>query len=115
MAYPVFFLVRGLTECLAQLVAEEVRIVAEAMTAPRRVEDPAVAITLADRRNSPVRGQVEQNAAVAGQSPRFRSTGQPAQQLGVIGGIDLRLASRRAGPPLRMHARRPPKREDLEP
>src|SRR5687767_12022090 len=101
MAYAVLLLVRGFAEGLAQLVAEEIGIVSETIAAARRVQDPAAAVALADRWHGAVGGQVEQDTAVTGQPLRYRCAGQTTQQLGVVGGIDLRVAARRARPSFR--------------
>src|SRR5215203_3663957 len=93
MAYCVLLLICRLPKCLANLIAEEVRVVPETSVTARLLQNSTTAIALAYGRYRAKRREVVEHAAVARQTARRRSPGEPTHQFGVVRSIDLGLAA----------------------
>ncbi len=104
----------GLTEALAEVVAEEERVVAEAARPFRLLEYPTSARPLEHLGYGTGVTKIDQDAAIPCPAPRLGGPAESSQQLGVVGGVYRLGRPLGTGPPPRPNPGLPAESEDLE-
>ena len=100
---------------LAEIVAEEERVVAEAARPFRLLEYPTCARPFEHLGYRARVAKVDQHAAIPCPTPRLGGPAESSQQLGVVGGVYRLGRPLGAGPPARANAGRPPRAKTSSP